>query len=558
MGGGAERAAGRAGARRVVLWFRGTDLRVHDSAPVARAAQLARAAGAAGAEVLPVFCFDPRQFGVTRFGSPKTGAFRAQFLRKSVECLRESLEGLGSGLLVYHGRPESVLPSLVHPQLDTTVLAQREVTSEERKVERAVLSGVSERGGSLEMLWGSTMYHLDDLPYDDVERIPDVFTPFRKKVEERCAVRKVLPTPGKGELPFFGEGSGAEHAEAAARMPSLAELYAELPPGLSPQKVQEGAEARGVLEFRGGERAALARLRHYLWDTDSIATYFETRNGMLGGDYSTKFSPWLALGCLSARQVFWEVDRYQQKRKSNKSTYWVLFELLWRDYFRFFAMKHGRKIFLEGGMVGRGTWSADPVAVQRWKDGQTGRPLVDACMRELAATGFMSNRGRQNVASYLALDLGIDWRIGGDHFESLLLDYDVTSNWGNWVAAAGLTGGRVNKFNITKQSKDYDADGAFVKHWCPELRNVPAPLVYEPWKMTAEQQSKYGCIIGKDYPSPQKTRGFDRPGGGGGPGRGRRPSGKPQGRQGGGNGRDNQRKISSYMSKKKSNFEMYG
>ena len=87
---------------------------------------------------------------------------------------------------------------------------------------------------------------------------------------------------------------------------------------------------------------------------------------------------------------------------------------------------------------------------------------------------------------------------------------------------------------------------------------MPAPLVYEPWKMTAEQQSKYGCIIGKDYPSPQKTRGFDRPGGGGGPGRGRRPSGKPQGRQGGGNGRDNQRKISSYMSKKKSNFEMYG
>ena len=105
-------------------------------------------------------------------------------------------------------------------------------------------------------------------------------------------------------------------------------------------------------------------------------------------------------------------------------------------------------------------------------------PLVDANMRELAATGWMSNRGRQNVASYLILDLGIDWRRGAEHFETLLLDYDTASNWGNWVAAAGLTGGRLNKFNITKQSRDYDANGDYLRAWIPELADVPTEYVF--------------------------------------------------------------------------------
>lgn len=147
-------------------------------------------------------------------------------------------------------------------------------------------------------------------------------------------------------------------------------------------------------------------------------------------------------------------------------------------------------------------WSKDPELLQRWKEGRTGMPLVDANMRELAATGFMSNRGRQNVASYLALDLGLDWRLGADHFESLLLDYDVASNWGNWVAAAGLTGGRVNHFNISKQASDYDKDGDYVRLWLPELRNVPASKVHQPWLMSKEDQKNFGCQIGVDYPNP--------------------------------------------------------
>ena len=166
------------------------------------------------------------------------------------------------------------------------------------------------------------------------------------------------------------------------------------------------------------------------------------------------------------------------------------FHLIVRDFFRFLCAKYGSRVFRVGGAKGvQRSWSSDSEKIRRWKMGLTGQPLVDANMRELLLTGdctmlchtlphltdrvcmyvgWMSNRGRQNVASYLVLDLGVDWRVGADHFESLLLDHDVCSNYGNWNAAAGLTGGRLNKFNIVKQSKGevppfpYSRHGVFI------------------------------------------------------------------------------------------------
>jgi deoxyribodipyrimidine photo-lyase len=146
----------------------------------------------------------------------------------------------------------------------------------------------------------------------------------------------------------------------------------------------------------------------------------------------------------------------------------------------------------------------DPRKIRAWKDGMTGLPLVDANMRELSATGFMSNRGRQNVCSFLAIDMNMDWRHGAAHFEEHLLDHDVHSNWGNWCSGAGMTGGRLNRFNIVKQSKDYDFGGDYVRLWCPELTNVPDRYVHEPWKMSESLMDECGVKIGpgRDYPSP--------------------------------------------------------
>ncbi len=215
----------------------------------------------------------------------------------------------------------------------------------------------------------------------------------------------------------------------------------------------------------------------------------------------------LAHGCISPRTIFSEISRYERANGANKSTYWVIFELIWRDFFKFYALSVGDGIFHSGGPVGkRRVWEKDPNGskFRRWVEGRTGWPLVDANMRELAATGFMSNRGRQNVASFLCLDMGLDWRLGADYFEHALLDYDVASNWGNWVSAAGLTGGRVNKFNIYKQSKDYDKEGEYIRTWVPELANVPAEKIHE-MKLSIKDQEAFGVQLGVDYPVPIKS-----------------------------------------------------
>jgi len=279
-----------------------------------------------------------------------------------------------------------------------------------------------------------------------------------------------------------------------------------------------------AIRFEGGEEAGLARLQYYLFESNCIAKYFDTRNGMLGPDYSTKFAPWLAFGCLSPRKIFEKIREYEKEKVANKSTYWVLFELMWRDFFRFFAAKHGNQIFKLHGIAGGRAWKSDQQLFQLWAEGKTGFPLVDANMRELSASGFMSNRGRQNVASFLALDMGLDWRQGADWFESFLVDYDVASNWGNWIHAAGLTTGRVNRFNVIRQSKMYDKDGAYIRHWIPELRNVPVRFIHEPWTMSPDEKTQFGA---ESYPVPClnpsafRDDGGGRKGGKKGRGRGR-------------------------------------
>ncbi|KAI3426359.1 hypothetical protein D9Q98_008731 [Chlorella vulgaris] len=559
-----DAGTGGKGGNRAIIWFRGTDLRVHDNVIVHDA--VTRVQRQQVAEVLPVFCFDPHFFSATAWGSAKTGPHRAQFLLESVADLKQQLRAIGSDLMICMGRPEEVLPGLMTERGSggkTCVLAQSEVTSEELAIERRVKAAVGGAGGKLELLWGNTLFHLDDLPFrEDLRDLPDVFTPFKQKCEDRCEVRKPLPTPSRGSLPLPG---GLDAAQLAFAPQRVEELNAVVPSG-HPQLAAPAKEPRAVLDFVGGEGAALARLKYYLWDSNLIATYYDTRNGMLGGDYSSKFSAWLAHGCLSPRTVYHEIKRYErQTGTANKSTYWVIFEMIWRDFFRFFGLKHGSKMFHEGGISGQShPWATDAEALRRWKNGTTGWPLVDANMRELAATGFMSNRGRQNVASFLALDLGLDWRLGADHFESLLTDYDVCSNWGNWVSAAGLTGGRVNKFNITKQSNDYDPQGDYIRTWVPELSKVPARRIHEPWLMGREEMAAAGVQIGSDYPAPLKSRwkGFGGGGGGGSSSGSYRPSGG-RGGSGGGGGRGGGRgagggRGGSKSFRPKSAFEQFG
>jgi deoxyribodipyrimidine photo-lyase len=466
---------------RILLWFR-NDLRLHDHQPLHQALT---GQATSAAEIIPLYCFDPRQFGQTSFGFPKTGAFRAKFLLDSVADLRRSLQARGSDLLIRQGYPETVIPQLVKDLNISAVYYHREVTAEELAVERALETALTELKVPLRGFWGHTLYHPDDLPFT-IQELPELFTTFRKQVEREATVKPIFPEPDSlPRLPACDRGS----------LPTLTDL------GLEPPQIDH----RAVLSFRGGETAALERLAHYFWQQDHLKLYKETRNGMLGADYSSKFSPWLALGCLSPRFIYEQVQTYEATRIKNDSTYWLIFELLWRDYFRFICAKHGNRIFRTSGLQGIPIpWKEDWPLFDRWRQGLTGFPLVDANMRELAATGFMSNRGRQNVASFLTKNLGINWQMGAEWFESLLIDYDVCSNWGNWNYTAGVGNDArgFRFFNILKQSKDYDPDGQYVKHWLPELAHVPASKVHEPWKLLPVEQKRFGVRLGVDYPTP--------------------------------------------------------
>jgi deoxyribodipyrimidine photo-lyase len=463
--------------KRILIWYR-RDLRLHDSEPLDRALS-------ENAEIIPFYCFDRREFGTTSFGFFKTGAFRTQFLLESVADMRNSLLRLGSNLVIRLGFPETIIPSLAKELNISAVYFQAEVTSEELAVETALENALSKIGVKVERFWGATLYHPEDLPFS-IARIPELFTKFRQSIEKNATVKNTLVAPLKlPQLPEIEPGN----------LPDLSDFGLTLPP----------FDSRSVLRFQGGETAALARLNDYFWQRDCLKDYKQTRNGMLSADYSSKFSPWLALGCLSPRFIYERVKEYEAKRVKNDSTYWLVFELLWRDFFRFICTKHGNKIFRQSGLQGiKISWQEDWEKFKLWQEGKTGFPLVDANMRELATTGFMSNRGRQNVASFLTKNLGINWQMGAEWFESLLIDYDVCSNWGNWNYTAGVGNDArgFRYFNIAKQSKDYDLKGEYLKHWLPELASIPGDKIHEPWQLSGEEQKRFGVRLGLDYPRP--------------------------------------------------------
>ncbi|MFN3927208.1 MAG: DASH family cryptochrome [Pseudanabaenaceae cyanobacterium] len=465
----------------IVVWLR-NDLRVHDHEPLWLASR-------SGQLVIPLYCFDPRQFGTTSFGFPKTGTWRARFLLESVSDLRQNLQKLGSSLVVRTGLPELVIPELI-AQLGskspvTAVYFHREVTAEELLVEKKLQKNLPNTI-KLCKFEGHTLYRLTDLPFA-IEQIPELFTNFRKQVEQHSQVGQVCPTPE--QLPPLPSSLDC------GKIPDLNDLGVE----------NKQPDPRAVITFHGGETAGKARVKYYFWESDRLRTYKETRNQMLGADYSSKFSPWLALGCLSPRYIYYEVKKYETARVANDSTYWLVFELLWRDYFRFICAKHGHKVFRPSGLQGIDIpWRQDWELFDRWREGLTGFPLVDANMRELKLTGFMSNRGRQNVASFLTKNLGIDWRMGAEWFESLLIDYDVCSNYGNWnyTAGVGNDGRGFRWFNIYKQAQDYDPKGEYVKYWLPELQLVSSNKVHQPSQLLPVELTRANLRLGVDYPYP--------------------------------------------------------
>jgi deoxyribodipyrimidine photo-lyase len=331
--------------KRILIWYR-NDLRLHDHEPIYEAVK-------EQAQVIPVYCFDERQFGETSFGFPKTGQYRAQFLLASVTDLKESLQKLGSDLIICRGLPEKIIPNIAQELNIDTVYYHEEVTAEELKVEQALKQALEKLKIKVESFWGATLYLPEDLPFK-IEQIPELYTNFRKKVEAKSTIKEPLPKPK--QLPALPEIELGE-------IPQLSELGLEKPI----------FDNRAVLKFKGGETEAIKRINHYFWQADCLKYYKETRNRMLGSDYSSKFSPWLAIGCISPRYIYEQVQKYEAERIKNDSTYWLIFELIWRDFFRFICAKHGNKIFDQSGLQGIDLpWKEDWERFDLWREGKTG------------------------------------------------------------------------------------------------------------------------------------------------------------------------------------------
>ncbi|WP_306640076.1 DASH family cryptochrome [Sanyastnella coralliicola] len=425
-------------AKKAIYWFR-NDLRLNDNPGLDRALREAE-------EVIPVFVFDDWWWDQDNWGLVKTGPFRTKFLLESVADLQTELRKLGVELQLFKGDTVKVLKDLSSKHQTKTVYGQQEHTQEEFELEQAIAESLT-----LHLEEGFTLYHPEDIPMD-IQDLPDIFTQFRKKVEKYAKVRELKAAPTTWNT------SGLD----ACELPTMAD-FGQTDPSLDP---------RAVLEFKGGASEAKARMDHYFWKTKKLSVYKKTRNGLIGADYSSKFSPWLANGCISPREIYWEIKKYEAQYESNESTYWLIFELIWRDYFRFVAMKYDDRIFWKAGIKGRAPkWRKDKRLLAQWAEGRTQDEFVNANMRELAKTGFMSNRGRQNVASYLVHDLGVDWRLGASLFEHFLIDYDPCSNYGNWIYVAGVGNDpRPNrKFNTQLQADRYDTNGKYRSRWSNEV-----------------------------------------------------------------------------------------
>lgn len=389
------------------------------------------------------------------------------------------------------GPPEQVLPSLATEAGAGVIRFHHAAGTEEAAVERALARACAARGIALHVDSGATLHHPDDLPFAP-DAVPELFTRFRTELE-RSGIRPRAPLPAPAALsaPPLDPGT----------LPTFADLGLTAPT----------PDSRATMTFCCGADAGHARLHHYVWEADRQCVYKQTRNGMLAPDDASRLSPWLALGCLSPREVFAEVQRYENERVRNESTYWLVFEFLWRDYIHFIAAKHGARLYRAGGLQRLPVrWrrpDRDDSALRdfsAWRDGRIGYPLIDANMRELAATGYISNRGRQNAASFLTKNLGIDWRWGATHFEAQLLDYDTASNYGNWCYAAGVGNDArgFRFFNTHKQADDYDPYGDYVRHWLPELAAVCGGRVHRPELLTTDDLRRAGVVLGETYPRP--------------------------------------------------------
>ncbi len=418
-----------------VLYWLTRDLRIHDN-------EVLHAVSAAK-YLKCVYVIDLEWFKHRPWQRPGLSAIRWQFLMESLQVFRQSLIPFGHTLTVLYGSASQLLPEIIKSSdFNHLVLSRHSGSDVQGTLKNIIETCPGLKATQFEQY---TLFRQNELPFKLVD-LAKTFSGFRKLLETHPCPE---PLPPPLSLPH---------------MPKIKKLTAERAPDFNMSEIHS-------LRFTGGEREAHRHLREY-FSSDAAHRYKSQRNELSGWQNSSKFSPWLSNGCLSPKTVRHALTEYELRAGQSKSSQWLYVELLWREYFQWWHFAHGDALFsFQGTKKTPLLTSFYPERFKKWCEGETPYKLVNACMKELKQTGYLSNRGRQIVASCLVNELSIDWRYGAAWFEHCLIDYDTASNWGNWQYISGVgvdaRGGR--HFNLKKQEMLYDPDGLYQKRWRAEV-----------------------------------------------------------------------------------------
>jgi deoxyribodipyrimidine photo-lyase len=389
-------------AQRIIYWFR-NDLRLHDNEALSSAVDSL-------SEIIPVYVFDPRQFDKTRLGFRRTGALRAQFLIESVVDLRNRLRENGGDLLIRIGDPEKIVSELAEEFSANYVFTSKEIVPEETRIESSLSKNLKINNVDIKLFWMDTLIHAKDLPFS-IAKLPATLADFYSCIKDNIKIQAPDPEPAKMRLPQDYD---------AGIVPSLPML------GIDPQELPLSHVSSG-----GGESTALITLHSYI-----------DQNIKMGQDLSThdhitdsRISDWLSLGCLSARYIY---QALKQSQSSNADT--MINNLLARDYFHWTLLRYGPRLFKPSGIKHEFSkrWLNDNHTFEKWAKGETADARVNTIMQKLYQSGYLNTAERSVAAQFLVNDLGINWTWGAMYFESHLLDYEVSVNWGRWNNIAGV------------------------------------------------------------------------------------------------------------------------
>lgn len=454
------------------IWFK-TDLRIQDNKLLERASTI-------NEKFIGIYILDP-----LIFRSSDNPSVRISFIVESIFNLKSRLEELGSTLLIIESDPVKFWESIAL-KAKTMVLTSEDYTDYSVRRDKAVQKIITNNLGTFESIKNNVVYDNEDGLLTNEQNPIKVFTRFKIKWLDKIASDKSVLSFSYNPKLIFETKDEIDNLQI--KQTDIEVLKGMIIPG----------------EFKGGEDQALEQWNAF--KTDKIFEYNTTRNN-LSTDGTSRLSPHFKWGTLSIHKAVRDclgLLKSELPYKTGVESY--LSELIWREFYKYILAYYPevqKNNF--NPKYDNVSWDFNEELFQAWCEGKTGYPVVDACMRQLNQTGWMHNRGRMIVGSFLCKDLHIHWKYGEKYFKQHLVDLDISSNNGGWqwVAGTGTDAAPYFRiFNPTEQGKKFDPKGDFIKKYVKELRDVPTNYIHEPKLMSILDQVESNCTLGKDYPLP--------------------------------------------------------